>query len=115
MSEPDTEFLKALLLGHYGPAKMKPGASERGQDDVSKRKDTETNRPCTCHPDDNPPIPCAQMFALTECRNVAALEAVAWIAEARPNEENSDAWRLINHARRVLGLPQIIVNPPKPA
>src|SRR5580698_5196997 len=25
-------------------------------------------RPCTCHPDDNPPVPCAQKYALTECR-----------------------------------------------
>lgn len=25
-------------------------------------------RPCTCHPDDNPPVPCAQKYALNECR-----------------------------------------------
>jgi hypothetical protein len=25
-------------------------------------------RPCTCHPDDNPPVPCAQKYALSECR-----------------------------------------------
>lgn len=25
-------------------------------------------RPCTCHPDDNPPVPCAKQYALTECR-----------------------------------------------
>jgi hypothetical protein len=25
-------------------------------------------RPCTCHPDDNPPRPCAQKYALSECR-----------------------------------------------
>jgi len=25
-------------------------------------------RPCTCHPDDNPPVPCAQQYALSECR-----------------------------------------------
>jgi len=24
------------------------------------------NRPCTCHPDDNPPQSCAQRYALTE-------------------------------------------------
>lgn len=28
-------------------------------------------RACTCHPDDNPPTPCPQMFALTECRKAA--------------------------------------------
>jgi hypothetical protein len=25
-------------------------------------------RPCTCHPDDNPPIPCAKQYALSECK-----------------------------------------------
>lgn len=25
-------------------------------------------RPCTCHPDDNPPSPCPRKFALAECR-----------------------------------------------
>jgi hypothetical protein len=23
--------------------------------------------PCTCHPDDNPPVPCAQKYALSQC------------------------------------------------
>lgn len=27
---------------------------------------------CTCHPDDNPPRPCPQKFALTECRQAAS-------------------------------------------
>lgn len=27
-----------------------------------------SDRPCTCHPDDNPPVPCPQKFALSECR-----------------------------------------------
>lgn len=30
---------------------------------------------CTCHPDDNPPVPCPSRRALTECRT-AALEAM---------------------------------------
>jgi len=25
-------------------------------------------RPCTCHPDDEPPKPCARKYALSECR-----------------------------------------------
>ena len=25
------------------------------------------DRPCTCHPDDSPPTPCAKQYALTEC------------------------------------------------
>lgn len=24
-------------------------------------------KPCTCHPSDNPPVPCAEKFAYTEC------------------------------------------------
>ena len=27
---------------------------------------------CTCHPDDNPPVPCAHRYALIECRRYAA-------------------------------------------
>jgi len=29
-------------------------------------------RPCTCHPDDNPPVPCARQYALSECRRSIA-------------------------------------------
>ena len=32
-----------------------------------------TDRSCTCHPDDNPPVPCARKYALTECRKAAAM------------------------------------------
>src|SRR5438105_1892685 len=28
--------------------------------------------PCTCHPDDNPPVPCPKKYALSECRATAA-------------------------------------------
>lgn len=31
-----------------------------------------TPRGCTCHPDDNPPRPCPQRYALSECRAAAA-------------------------------------------
>ena len=31
-------------------------------------------RPCTCHPDDNPPVPCAQKYALSECREAPQRE-----------------------------------------
>lgn len=33
--------------------------------------DVEDQRPCTCHPDDNPPRPCPRKFALEECRAAA--------------------------------------------
>ena len=32
------------------------------------------NRPCTCHPDDNPPRPCPQKYALSECIRAALAE-----------------------------------------
>jgi hypothetical protein len=31
-------------------------------------------RKCTCHPDDNPPVPCAKKYALSECRTSAQVE-----------------------------------------
>lgn len=37
---------------------------------MSVRHET-TPKPCTCHPDDNPPVPCAQQYALTDCRQTA--------------------------------------------
>lgn len=40
-------------------------------------------RPCTCHPDDNPPSPCAEMYALDECRKAAEAKA------AKPRWPNS--------------------------
>ncbi len=30
-----------------------------------------TSGACTCHPDDNPPVPCPRKYALTECRAAA--------------------------------------------
>ena len=41
-------------------------------------------RPCTCHPDDNPPVPCAQQYALNECR-----------AASEPTEAQIEAWQLL--------------------
>ncbi len=29
------------------------------------------DRPCTCHPDDNPPLPCPRKYALQDCRAAA--------------------------------------------
>lgn len=44
---------------------------------------SEIARPCTCHPDDNPPVPCPKKYALTECRE-AALSAIAPINAMLP-------------------------------
>lgn len=40
-------------------------------------------RPCTCHPADNPPRPCPQKYALSECRAAAAKAAEVEQAFAR--------------------------------
>lgn len=37
-------------------------------------------RSCTCHPDDNPPIPCQRKYALTDCRQAAAAFGLGEIA-----------------------------------
>ena len=34
-------------------------------------------QPCTCHPDDNPPVPCAQKYALSECREAPQREPLS--------------------------------------
>ena len=35
----------------------------------------ELPKPCTCHPADNPPKPCAQKYAFSECVTHAAMMA----------------------------------------
>lgn len=34
---------------------------------VAENGGQETNRPCTCHLDDSPPVPCQHKYALTHC------------------------------------------------
>lgn len=43
-----------------------------GQFHFAWQKNMPWKRPCTCHPDDNPPKLCPQKFALSECRKHAA-------------------------------------------
>jgi hypothetical protein len=42
---------------------------------MSEMPETNTDpaRPCTCHPDDNPPTPCPKQYALQDCRYVAEI------------------------------------------
>jgi hypothetical protein len=47
--------------------------------------------PCTCHPDDNPPRPCPQQFALTDCRIAAAFRAGAEAMRERAAQVAVDA------------------------
>ena len=43
---------------------------------------SETPRPCTCHPDDDPPAPCPQKFAYHECMRAALADAQSRLLEA---------------------------------
>ncbi len=40
--------------------------------EIQKADEALDARPCTCHPDDNPPQPCAKQYALGECMAAAA-------------------------------------------
>ena len=60
--------------------------------------------PCTCHPDDNPPVPCAKRYALSECR---AARPIAWRwdeARYRPGDLRGRQWVYNRYA----GLPPYI-------
>lgn len=48
--------------------------------DTGQAKNTDT-RTCTCHPGDNPPVPCPRKFALHDCRISALLAAAIPFAE----------------------------------
>jgi len=58
-----------------------------------ERQPVSEPRPCTCHPDDNPPAPCAQQYALNECR--------AAQPEREPLSEEQMRAVLIAEARRI--------------
>ena len=58
--------------------------------------------PCTCHPDDNPPRPCPQKFALSECRKAAE--------SASPSQDAADAarYRWLREANSIIpGKPRV--------
>lgn len=44
--------------------------SERWSGTNGSRQD----KPCTCHPDDKPPVPCAKQYALGDCRAASILK-----------------------------------------
>lgn len=43
-------------------------------DALASRTQMADTRPCTCHPDDNPPVPCPRKYALSDCRQAARTE-----------------------------------------
>jgi hypothetical protein len=69
-------------------------------------------KPCTCHPADNPPVPCAGKYALTECRKAeeSSAKAVLTLTEAMLiAEAGYDAWAAKPHnkgwRRKIDGTP----------
>lgn len=46
--------------------------AERIERFVDDNRTSAVDRPCTCHPDDNPPRPCPRKYALEECRAATA-------------------------------------------
>lgn len=46
----------------------------------------EVKRPCTCHPDDNPPSPCQRKYALQDCRAAVVEKLVAFLDPLFLNE-----------------------------
>ena len=68
------EFARANPMHNYRGEEQDPCGAHRW---LEKYRATVTKdaRPCTCHPDDNPPKPCQQKYALSECQ--AAAETTA--------------------------------------
>lgn len=62
------QVLMAIARGEGGtPPEMGPTVPRAG----AVPSHAGTDRPCTCHPDDNPPVPCPKRYALDECRRAA--------------------------------------------
>lgn len=43
-------------------------------------------RGCTCHPDDSPPAPCAERYALADCKAATLLDRLHAVAELKKPE-----------------------------
>lgn len=75
-----------------------------GDDQMVNRVDAQAVNPdprrCTCHPDDKPPVPCPQKYALNECRVAALLRAAAPFADHDwyDAELEDDSCKLTRHS-----------------
>ena len=59
------------------------------------------SRVCTCHPDDNPPKPCAQQYALSECRKHAAEREAATMEKVKHRKKPKTASNISAHRKRM--------------
>lgn len=59
---------------------------------VAENGGQETNRPCTCHLDDSPPVPCQHKYALTHCLLAEARADAARYRWLRDGERTLREW-----------------------
>lgn len=64
--------------------------------EITRQEEQRGDRPCTCHPDDNPPRPCPRKYALEECRRAA-------LSTHQLAAQNAEARELLREAAEVLG------------
>lgn len=62
------------------------------------------SRPCTCHPDDSPPNPCAEKYALSECKKSGArVDLADAMCEVKHAADGDIEWaNLAQHEARAL-------------
>jgi hypothetical protein len=58
--------------------------------EVQKADSALDARPCTCHPEDCPPNPCAKKYALGECREVELMRPNAEVTGLGRNRSNDE-------------------------
>lgn len=69
----DDELIEAMLVAMYDDGRPGVVDSMRAVLAVVREHDgRDAERPCTCHPDDNPPRPCPKQYALHECKAAIA-------------------------------------------
>lgn len=62
------------LAKHRAAGFLKTRQREHVNGFIAACEAVDAHRPCTCHPDDNPPSPCPRKYALSECRAAALKE-----------------------------------------
>lgn len=78
-----------------------PGGRKRSAEQWNRRAEKAPVHPCTCHPDDSPPVPCARKYALSECL-AARAEGVAALQQAGEPSISTDGPHNIGDHRRWL-------------
>jgi hypothetical protein len=56
-------------------------------------------RPCTCHPNDNPPVPCPRKYALSECRLAKALARLSAPTASQDVQAQGDVYEQLEYLR----------------